>query len=672
LLPIWIEGASRTGKTTRLVERFSLWLDTQTNDFQGDHALVLVANNYNRRSLRDFLSRESGGKYAVNCQTCLGFFEDEVILFWPLLCEQLGIKSRFPMVLRPETEQELATKLWKSQLERAILPGVTEDRLVRNILDLLQLAGAAGVKLDQVPVTLRQGLYIFQLLPELDAGAICAEWFKMLKRWYFWCLSHGFLSYGLIYYLYGRFLFPHGQYQDYLRGKYGAVFADDLDDYPAIASHIFDFFLDQNKFAVFTYNPQGQVRLGLNADPDYLRNLSNRCQKQELKRENSRIETVIQLLTNFDYNESLPPSMLQIKAITRASLLQKVCQFITTSVGQGEIAAEEIAIIAPGLDAIARYGLIEMLSAHNIPIEPINEQFPLVNYAHIRALLTLLSLTYKGLAPIDAVMEMLTVLSQKPNLNRKLEPEIDFLRAGLLVDHCYQSETGNFVDYETNFPRWDRLGYRASIAYNHISQWLRDTKILVQGQQITPLEVLDKAIKDFYSHGIYFNSANLAILREFMETAEHYWEVNQRIGEHQNLVSKFIELLQQGTITANPRPVGILGQQKKAIALATIYQYRQQRSSHRWHFWLDTNSRLWEKGGSVNLFGSSLFLHNWDGQLLTLQKEEQMNRDRLMRIIKDLIARNTDKIYLCASDLDINGNEQIATLSTLNYAAQEL
>lgn len=676
MLPIWIEGTSRTGKTTRLVEQFSSWFDVQSKNFSPNQALVFVANNHNRRHLRDLLTKASKGNYPINCQTPLGFFQDEITLFWPLLCDQLQIKAQFPLPLRPETEQELATNLWRNQLEICQLPGISHDRMVRNLLDVLQLAGASGVKLDQIPLTLRQGLNIFYLLPELNSEQICSEWFKMLRKWYSWSLKNGFLTYGLVYYLYAQFLLPHPDYQNYLNHKYSAIFADDLDDYPAIARHFFEILLDQGKFGVFTYNPSGKVRLGINADPDYLKNIANRCETEQLNQENPLIETAIALITNFDSKDSLPDSVVQINAITRASLLRKVSQFIRTSIKEEKISLGEIAIIAPGLDAIARYSFLEMLSSQGMSIEPLNEQRPLISYAHIRTLLTLLCLTDEGLAHLatpDTVAEMLVILSEKPTLQGKLTPEIDPVRAALLVDYCYEADKAHFLDFETNFPRWDRLGYKASTAYNQICQWLAETKIMVKSAKITPLGILDKAIKDFYGNGTRFNnSANLTALRELLETAEHYWEVNQRTGKNPNLLENFVQLLRQGTITANPRPVGILGKHKPAITLATIFQYRQERTSHRWHFWLDTNSRLWEKGGSANLFGAPLFLQNWDGQPFTWEKEETMNRKRLVRIIRDLIARNTEKIYLCSSHLDVNGSEQISGLSSLNYAAQEI
>jgi hypothetical protein len=85
---------------------------------------------------------------------------DEVQLFWPLLLEELTLKAQFPLLLRPETEQALASQLWRSQLDKhqLTLTGNSEFRFVRQTLDLLQLAGASGVMVEHIPYILEHGL----------------------------------------------------------------------------------------------------------------------------------------------------------------------------------------------------------------------------------------------------------------------------------------------------------------------------------------------------------------------------------------------------------------------------------------------------------------------------------------------------------------------------------
>lgn len=213
---IWIFGTSRSGKTTRLLNQFSAWLqikdsklsnlfdnpiDPTANLHQRELSiLLLAANDDNRRELADRVTTLTLGKSPIRVKTALGFFQDEVILFWPLLIDLLSIKAQFPVRLRPETEQELATKLWSSHLNSDILRrvGINEYRLVRRILDLWQLAAYSGVSCEHIPQILHSGIAdnSINLEPEFLGS--------LLLNWRSWCLERGLLTYGLITELYNQ------------------------------------------------------------------------------------------------------------------------------------------------------------------------------------------------------------------------------------------------------------------------------------------------------------------------------------------------------------------------------------------------------------------------------------------------------------------------------------
>ena len=160
---IWIEGETRSGKTDALVTQFWQWLEQRAvldeHSHQNAKILVLAGNDDSKRDLGDRLSVKTDGKYPILAKTTIGFIQEEVLLFYPLLIQKLNLPAHFPLRLRPETEQELATKLWKSALERVnwreIAP--SEYRFVRRILDLLQLAAYSCTPLADLPEILSQG-----------------------------------------------------------------------------------------------------------------------------------------------------------------------------------------------------------------------------------------------------------------------------------------------------------------------------------------------------------------------------------------------------------------------------------------------------------------------------------------------------------------------------------
>jgi hypothetical protein len=706
---LWIAGATLTGKTSRLVVEFDRWIENKlsskgkgrspkSSDRQlGSGALILAANDDNKKNLADRLSSSIDGRYPVIVKTTLGFISDEVMLFWPLLFDRLNLKAQFPLRLRPETEQELATRLWRPYLEAENLGhNDSESKLVRRTLDLLQLAGASGVGTEDIPVILEQGLppndyESSQILNSFSSKEDIKTWKRMgelLLEWRNYCLDRGLLGYGLVYELYWRYLLCDPTYQKHLLRRYQAIFADDVDDYPAIAKDIFAFLLDRGVVGVFTYNPDGKVRVGLNADPHYLENLADRCQIEKLTRQKRLTlapelsTTATQMVSDPLLMTRLPDSMQSIQTISRAELLRTTAELAIDAITKKEIKPEEIAIIAPGLDEIARYTLIEIFTANQIPVLPLNEQRPLISSPLIRALLTLLGLIYPGLGRLvdrDAVAEMLVVLSHKPR-EGKLVPDIDPVRAGLLADHCYHVdlEHPHLLPIET-FPRWDRLGYKATNSYQTIMAWLEKAKQWLETEKFpNPVFFLDRAVKQLLSNSNNLPFDRLSALRELMETAQHYWEVDRRVRINESvsldrttLVAQFIQLLRRGTITANPRPLRSLGKKEGAITLANIFQYRSLRSFHRWQFWLDAGSPLWDKGGAATLFAAPLFLKEWSGRTWLPEHEYEGDRLRLERIIRDLLGRTGERVYLCHSDLGVNGTEQMGPLLTLVHASRQ-
>ena len=714
---IWIVGAARSGKTTRLIQQFCIWSQSvkplsatvssrwrsgrRRLGQRGPAILVLAANGDNRLELADRIATATQGKYTFHSTTPFGFFEQEVMLFWPILVQSLDLRAQFPLRLQPETELELAARLWRRELDSGILQqtGVSPNRMVRRTLDLLQLAAVSGTPAIEIPEILEQGF-----AGEAGSTSLWATMGELLDRWREWCLTRGFLTYGIICELYWRYLLQDSTYQQHLLDRYQAVMADDIDDYPAISRHLFELLLDRGAAGAFTYNPDGGVRLGLGADTEYMAGLETRCNRVEnLDRQAGLAkeigESVVNLAVNADsfygLELSLPPSVRSISTTSRAQLLRETAEIIAEAVKSKAVAPEEIAVIAPGMDAIARYSLTEILGRDNIAAESLNDQRPLSSTPAIRALLTLLALVYPGLGRLvdrDAVAEMLVVLSSQRN--RELETadynpifnpksqipnpkSIDPVRAGLIADHCFRPE----IDRPsllpiTAFPRWDRLGHRAAGAYEQILEWIEQQRTQQQQRLLpSPISLLDRAIQKFLISDRYLPYDQLAALRELMETCAHYWQIDERMqrvehskGGESETIARFIQLLRQGTVTANPFPVRPDGSAAPAVTLATIFQYRSSRRAHKWHFWLDAGSPLWLSGGAATLFGAPLFWRSQLGQKGQSEDETDTGQQRLRRILLDLLSR-CSVLYLCHSELSVSGQEQTGPMMPLIHSS---
>lgn len=674
----WCEGGSRSGKSTWLLEEWQRWAAQQEGSPQAPQGLILVSNGQRKRALLDRCLQGTDSAPALAMHTPLGFIQNQVQRFYPLILERRSLSSPLPVRLQTEMEQALASRLWWPVLEKLDLSMVRTPlpRLIRQALDLWALAAAAAMpferflaQLDQDPTALG-----FGFTRTSDLGQLWHCLAELVLSWRDWCLERGLLTYSLMCELFWRDLLPHGTYQDHLARQYGAVFADDVDDFPAIALDLCTKLLDLGKPGAFTHNPMGQTRLGLNADPQAWQTLRDRCEPITLEHRAGLYgvfgREMVTLLEDGIFPQETWPHIDTISTATRPALLRRLTDTLIAAIHTGQIQPREVAIIAPGLDEIARYGLLEIFRHQNIAIEPLNEQRPLISSPVVRSLLTLVCFVYPQLGRLiqrEDVAEMLVILSGQPHpITGQLgQPLIDPVRAGFLVDHCYQPDPrGPQLLSVQEFPRWDRLGAIASQTYEALRQW-------IQTQRADPpefLAFLHTTVKKFHWPQVQQRPSDRAILEEFLETIAHIWGVEQRLSPHLDsdptpAIANVVKLLHQGTATGNPNPRSVLqNPDPNAIILATVFQYRSWGHHHPWQFWLDVGSPLWLQAGAGSLFGAELFLRD-QGRLPNAQEKIQGDRQRLTRIIQDLLSRCDQKLVLCHSELAVTGQEQTGPLA---------
>jgi hypothetical protein len=691
---LWITGSAKSGKTETLIAQLERWSEAELQPHEEKAIsleswtlphLVFAANADNRTILMQRIAQQVKGRETILSTTPLAFFESEVLLFWPLVIQQLQLRGYFPYRLRPEAEQALALRLWGAEAIATLQefePNST-DQWGRRILDLIQLAASSRTPLDALALKLTTGDDGLKL-PEAIADLIQ----QLALSWKDWCLRRGILTYGLITDLFGQCLLAHDTYLNQLSQRFSSLCADDVDNYPAIARVLFERSLDLGLPGVFTYSPTGGIRKGLGADPEAFLGLRDRCTEITLP-------SIFGLEPLDDRDEiqlNFPDQDLEIytiQTVSRTQLLQQVAQHIVASIQCGTVQPQDIALIGPGLDPLARYALIESLQRQGIPVDPLREQRSLQSSVIVRALLTLLALVYPGLGhwvEAEQIAEMLVVLTKQADLGTGRKG-IDPVRAGLLADYCFRPhpEHPELLPMES-YLRWDRLGPFAAEAYERIRQWIAQQQGALQPGiphkslsfspvpettpaqaalspylTLSPVFILDRAIQTFLMQRT-LSLEQLAALRELIETAQHYWDVDARLRKTETnwptvseAIANFIQLLRRGVITANPYPAGSQ-QTRSAVVLATSFQYLNAHLQHPWQYWLDAGSQLWQYGGEVDLWGAPLFLTQ------PSHGQPSLHLDRMSATLTELVSRTQSRIYLCHSDLAVNGQSQMGPL----------
>jgi hypothetical protein len=676
----WISGSVQSGKTDALIVQVEQWV-SQTAvpqvpvaqipaESKDRSLLVFAANADNRTVLMQRMMMQLEGRGNIASTTPLAFFEQEVLLFWPLIIQQLQLKGYFPNRLRPETEQALAIKLWSQESIARLqaFEAASVDRWVRRILDLIQLAASSETPLTQIASRLKAG---FSLLSLPDVLAELVE--QLALQWQNWCLTRGLLTYGLITDLFWQYLLPHPTYRHQLSQRFSAIAADDIDNYPAIMRSLFEQFLELEMPSVFTYCPVGGIREGLGADPSYLLELKTRCTEVTLPASLGLepLESVTQEDMLYQVYQTLTQSSLEmysVQTISRIQLLQQVAEQVIETLQQGTLQPHDIAIVGPGLDPLARYTLIEALQRAGLAVESLRDQRPLQSVAIVRALLTLLALIYPGLGHLietEQIAELLVVLTASSNHSGSIDP----VRAGLLADYCFRPDRDRpeLLPIEV-YSRWDRLGHHTAQAYETLRGWIAQQQSnLGTTLTLSPVFVMDRAIQTFLTHRP-LSIDRLTVLRELIETAQHYWDIDRRLRKTEHpwptlpeTIESFIQLLRRGVVTANPYPTQTGIQTHPAVVLATTFQYLNARLQHRCQFWLDAGSQLWQYSGATALWGAPLFLKSFPEDTLP-SLENLADYSRFRATLFDLLGRVTERVYLCNSELAVNGQTQTGPL----------
>ena len=685
----WITGGVRSGKTTALVEFARQWWQANAAAPFSDHSveasvLLFAMNADNRSQVAQRLLKATEGRLPLRSTTPLGFFEDEVILFWPLILAQMNQAMDLPLRLRPEAEQFLAVQFWGREALDALnsIERFSTERWARNLLDVIQLAAFAGFSLESVAARLQS-----QWSDETVPQDLWHQLGKMLLGWRDWCFGQGFLTYGLLSDLYWRYLLPLPEYQVQLKARYSLILVDNVESYPAIARHLFEHCHRYDIEGVYTANPDFSVRLGLGADPEYLLGLqqSLNCDVISLPEPSSGLGHSLwpNLLARLEGQaaEMNAPVVECLRTVTRSQLLRRTAEAVVHLVQSENIHPNDIVILGPGLDSLARYALIEMIEAQGIPVVSLKEQRPLNASALVRSLLTLLAFVYEGLGRLidqDSVAEMLVVMTSEHGAIESGQDHhdavssfrslIDPVRAGLLADYCFQpdSERPELLPLEV-FPRWDRIGSVGAIAYGTLRDWIQKQRQIIQQSECSAsigfADTLSEAIAFFWSRNS-FRYDQSAVLRELLETAKHFGEIGERQQvDSLEVLKAFMTVVRQGTMTANPCPVKVQGLDQSGITLATAYQYRIARLTHRYHFWLDIGSSLWQQGSLICLWEAFCFLQQSEHQPMNDGPEQEETAMKFL--IKDLAHRVEDKVILCHSELSVSGQEQMGALSAL-------
>ncbi len=673
---LFVEGPFGSGKTTLAIQTMLTWL---RDGISADNILVMVPQRTLARQYQLALrNAELGPLRNLQIRTLGGLAKDASNLFWPLVAEEAGFSSpdRAPQFLTIETSQYTMSRFVDDALERGEFEAikVSAQQIARQIVDNLGKAAILGIDYKEVPVRLKKawGEKSLRQIYAYDAAGKVAEVFRT------YCLQNRLLDYSLQVELFGRLL-KKPIFREQFLGRFTHIIVEHVEEEATFTHRFIEEWLPDLDGALLTFEWDGGYRVFLGANPAGGEALRDKCDGVIVLNETHISNDNIQALSTevrrvFDLSTLDPKKGDPGAAFEYAfhdffpDMLEWVAEQIDHLVHDKGVPQREIAVMAPYLSDALRFTLKRKLKQRKIEVISHRPSRALKDEPAARCLLTLAALAHP-----QWFNEPGTSLRHPPaedlaqTLATAIEP-LDPLRARLLTKVAYKPRRDPALSrFEEMHPNMQaRITFVAGHHYDHIYQFLMD---YIDTGHLEPLdyffshlfgEVLSQPGFGFHADN-YENGRNDAgrVVGELVESARKFRQGLFGQGVDLNEIGKrYFMTVQQGLLSAL-YVASWRDELSEAIFLAPAYTFLMRNRAVDIQFWLDIGATGWWERLEQPLTHPYVLSASWNPeQVWEDQHEYATQQEMLYKILRGLLARTRQQVYMGISDLGEQGFEQ--------------
>jgi hypothetical protein len=691
---LFLEGSAGTGKTTVAVQRM---LHLLQNGVSADAILVLVPQRTlalpYHHALRT-VDLPPGGQVTVT--TMSGIAIQMVELFWPLVAKRVGFAPDvLPTFLSLETSQYIMARVIDDLIdEQGYFESVTIDRnrLYSQIIDNLNKAAVVGFPYTEIGERLKAAWlgdtaqnHIFEQVQE------CANRFRA------YCLQHNLLEFSLQMEVFIKHLWRLPTCRDHLVGRYQHLIVDNVEEDNAAAQDILRDWLPRAESALVIYDTEAGYRRFLGSDPDNGYTLRLICDRQVELTETFVNSPDVYALGNElgralgQYAEQVPGDAqvaLQY-SIQRyyPEMLNTVADEIRRLVFNQNVPPGEIVVLAPFLSDALRFSLMQRLAG--IPTRSHRPSRALREEPASRCLLTLAQLAHPQWDLKPTAFDVAYALMQAIGTT-ETGRTIDLVRAQLLAGAAYPhaGSKSNLAPFDSlPIEIQERVTYVLGERYDALRDWLEAYIQVNEAPAPPPVEPPkgksrrkkkqdepppappEPELDHFFSliFGEVLSQRGFGFYNDF-EAADAAWNLIDSARKFRRAVAdkgivaqaigrEYIEMVAGGVIAnqyirewQRPAPDSVL--------IAPAYTFLMNNLPVSYQFWLDIGSRGWVERLYQPLTHPYVLSKQWTlGDKWTDEREYEIRRDTLYRIIIGLVRRCRTRVYLGLSELGENGYE---------------
>ncbi len=646
----YLRGHAGLGKSSRLLGRLTELL---SRGVRPDRVLCLAPDVRSAQRMR----RAQPLVPTSSITTFAALARRHVALFFPLIARAAGFSDpgREPVFLNVEAAQFLLNQRLAEHLPALDELALQRPRLVGQVLDNVNKAAVSGFPLEELSQRLACAWTgDSRRLRAYDAAQMAALEYRA------YLMRHGMLDYALLVDLYRRVLLPHRAYRDYIAMHGQHLVVDNIEEGARPMHELLARLLPECESALLVEDDPGGYRVFLGADRASARRLAVLCDEQ-IALDDPRIDAPSPAAFGFALAQAVRRSSVaeKVQATAAVSVLPSGRYWISMvdvvaarirELHAAGVPARDIAVVAPYVEDVLRFELIERLQPAGITVRALRPSRPLFQHPTVRAMLVLAKLARPEWNLRVGVPELARMFAC-------LLADLDGVRAQLLAEHAARISALDRLPEIEDAALWTRVGLRHRQGYRALRTWLEELR------EPQPLDLWwQTAFTQLLSRdgfGLMGDRDGARAVERLIASARTFRETLQQGGALADVQTEpgllYVQMVQEGMLPAryDEEPGTDDG-----VLLATVQAYLTSDEHSRVQFWLDLQSNGWHERIFQPLTHPYVLAHAWPRDARWDDDDEHRESiDRLANIVAGLAYRCSEHVYLAASQLLISGQE---------------
>lgn len=659
---VFLKGPAGTGKTSTALQQI---INLIERGIPANQILILVPQRTLAKSYYDLLqSPEFPSGSIPTIVTMGGLARRMIALFWPLVRVNSFSKNCTPPVfLTLETAQYYLAQVADSIIDSSgyfTSLRIKRNRIYSQILDNLNKAALIDFPLENFAEKLTVAWN-----GESGHVIIYKQVQEIALKFREYCFQHNLLDFSLQMEIFHRFLAKQPIVQTYLNSSFSHLIYDNVEEDAPSSHDLVESWLPQFRSAMFIMDSNAGYRTFLGADPISAERFQPEC-KNILSFEHSyqsseQVQRFSSALTDCIDRRSpeITSSIAEAYSVETFRLApesnQAVVQKITALLEDG-VQPAEIAVLTPFLNDTTRFTLAEALHKQNIRTRTFRPSRPLNSESAFICLLTLARLAHPHWnLPVNSfeLRNALVVAIEG----------MDMVRAAILSKTVIKktgdgSQLSSF-DTITNPDRLEQITYLLGERYEQLRLWL-ETYHLGSPE---PLDVFVSRIfgEVLSQPGFRFHQRidYASVCARLAESIQKFRQVVAIAGTYSGNDSnqEYVEMVSKGLLAA--QYLEQTDKEENAVLIAPAFTFLMTNQPVSYQFWLDIGSISWSERLEQPLTHPYVLSRNWEpGEKWTNAWENRVSQETLERIVLGLAALCRNKIFLYASGISEQGQEQ--------------